>query len=159
MTKDKDIDMVDLLGKAAESMDDPDTATTSVGLTGTGAVFAPVSMTSLSANRSTGVAPLDVTFGVTPSGGSGTYTYSWDFESDGAADSTAQNPAHTYSAAGSYTATVTVTDAGDAGNSTTGQLTVNALEATAATIAALNTTSSTRRIKSRDTVARPLWKR
>ncbi len=103
--------------------DDPDTPSASIGLSGKG--WGPVTITGLSATPSAGVVPLDVTFGVTPSGGSGTYTYSWDFENDGTADSTVQNPAHAYSAAGSYTATVTVTDAGDAGNFTTGQLTVN----------------------------------
>jgi PKD repeat protein len=36
--------------------------------------------------------------------------YSWDFESDGTIDSVAENPNHTYAAAGTYRVTLTVTE-------------------------------------------------
>ncbi len=61
------------------------------------------------ANPATGIAPLTVAFNATPSGGLGTYTYSWNF-GDGSPLNATRNPSHTYPAAGSYTATVTVSD-------------------------------------------------
>jgi PKD repeat protein len=67
----------------------------------------PLSVTA-SANVTTGTAPLAVQFRATARGGTSPYTYAWTF-GDGASSS-AQNPTHTYSAAGSYTATVSVTD-------------------------------------------------
>jgi PKD repeat protein len=64
------------------------------------------------ANATSGVAPLAVTFTSTSTGAiSG---YSWNF-GDGTS-STAQNPAHSYSAAGTYTVSLTVT--GSAGSNT-----------------------------------------
>jgi len=50
-----------------------------------------------------------VAFTGTPSGGSTPYTYAWAF-GDGTS-STAQSPSHTYAAAGTYSAILTVTDA------------------------------------------------
>ena len=62
-----------------------------------------------SADPSSGIAPLAVSFTATPAGGnSAAYTYALDF-GDGAT-STARNPGHTYTSAGTYTATVTVAD-------------------------------------------------
>ncbi len=63
------------------------------------------------ANPTSGDAPLAVTFTDASSGDIG--DWSWDF-GDGAS-STAQNPSHTYTAAGMYTASLTVTrsDGGD----------------------------------------------
>ncbi len=57
----------------------------------------------------TGNAPLTVSFTGSAQGGTAPYTYSWNF-GDGSAASTAQNPSHTYSAAGTFNATLTVTD-------------------------------------------------
>jgi len=57
----------------------------------------------------TGNAPLNVSFTGSAQGGTAPYTYSWNF-GDGSAASTAQNPSHTYTAAGTYNATLTVTD-------------------------------------------------
>ena len=56
-----------------------------------------------------GTRPLAVSFTSTPSGGTSPYTYSWSF-GDGSTAATTQNPSHTYTTAGSYTAKVTVTD-------------------------------------------------
>ena len=60
-----------------------------------------------SASPSSGTAPLTVNFtaSATPSGCSGTPSFSWTFGDGGT--STAQNPSHAYAAAGSYTWTMT----------------------------------------------------
>jgi PKD repeat protein len=57
----------------------------------------------------TGNAPLPVSFTGSATGGTAPYSYSWNF-GDGSAASTAQNPSHTYNSAGTFTATLTVTD-------------------------------------------------
>ena len=49
----------------------------------------------------------DLTVTSTPGGVTG---WAWDFDSNGSVDSTAQNPAFTYTASGTYTVTLTVTD-------------------------------------------------
>ncbi len=63
---------------------------------------------SVQVNPSTGTAPVTVTFYSTVSGGTPGYTYAWTF-GDGGSDTSA-NPSHTYTTAGTYTATVVVTD-------------------------------------------------
>jgi PKD repeat protein len=55
-----------------------------------------------------GNAELEVDFTVTVTGGSGSFTYLWDF--DDGATSTAQNPTHTFTDPGVYEVTITVTD-------------------------------------------------
>ena len=64
---------------------------------------------SASANPTSGQTPLTVAFTGTGTGGTPPYAYSWNF-ADGSATSTAQNPSHTYNTAGTYTATLTITD-------------------------------------------------
>ena len=66
-----------------------------------------------SADQTSGTAPLAVAFSAanTTPGGRGPVTYAWDFTSDNAPDSTAQNPTFTYAQAGNYTARLIVTDA------------------------------------------------
>jgi PKD repeat protein len=71
----------------------------------------------------TGNAPLTVNFTGSATGGTAPYTYSWNF-GDGAT-STAQNPSHTYASAGTYTATLTVTDSASPANTATSQVTTN----------------------------------
>ena len=61
-----------------------------------------------SANPTSGAAPLAVDFSSTPSGGSGGYAYAWTFGDGGTSSS--QNPAHTYTTAGTFTARLNVTD-------------------------------------------------
>jgi len=77
--------------------------------TGTVKVNDPIAFDEITVDPKTGLAPQEVAFGVTASGGSGEYIYSWNF-GDGSATSTQRNPAHTYTTGGTYTATVTVTD-------------------------------------------------
>ena len=60
------------------------------------------------ATPSTGTAPLDVRFTDTSNGT--VDSWAWDFDNDGTVDSTEQNPTHTYTAAGTYTAKLTVTN-------------------------------------------------
>lgn len=43
-------------------------------------------------------------------GGTGEYTYQWDFDNNGTTDSTEENPTHSYSAVGTYTVKLTVND-------------------------------------------------
>ena len=72
----------------------------------------------------TGTAPLNVQF---TSQSTGTITsYAWDFNNDGTVDSTVQNPAYTYNAAGTYTVKLTVTGPGGSNSLTrTNYITVN----------------------------------
>ncbi|MCK9331128.1 MAG: DUF3344 domain-containing protein, partial [Candidatus Cloacimonetes bacterium] len=78
----------------------------SVRYKGTGPA-APVAQ--FSANTTSGEAPLTVRF---TDESTGTPTaWAWDFENDGSIDSSDQNPAYTYSTAGTYTVNLTVTNA------------------------------------------------
>ena len=72
-----------------------------------------------------GQIPLAVNFTGTATGGTPAYHYSWNF-GDGSAVSTAQNPSHTYSTVGTYTATLTVTDSASPANSATSTVAVTA---------------------------------
>ena len=66
-----------------------------------------------SGNPTSGTAPLTVQFTGSASSDQDpgdTLTYAWDFSSDGTIDSTLANPSFTYPAAGSFTATLRVTD-------------------------------------------------
>ena len=67
---------------------------------------APVA--NFTANRTSGKAPLDVQF--TDASTGNVSSYSWDFDNDGTVDSTEQNPIYTYSAAGTYTVNLTVSN-------------------------------------------------
>ncbi|RMG17040.1 MAG: PKD domain-containing protein [Deltaproteobacteria bacterium] len=72
---------------------------------------------SASATPAKGIAPLQVAFTATASGGDPPLTFAWTF-GDGESD-TQQNPVHTYVAAGVYTAEVSVADAnGDVARAT-----------------------------------------
>jgi PKD repeat protein len=77
------------------------------------------------ATPTTGAAPLTVNFNGTgstdPDGD--LLSYAWDLNGDGANDSTAAQPTYTYTASGSYTATLRVTDPG--GLSGTATVTIN----------------------------------
>lgn len=60
-------------------------------------------------NTTSGMAPLTVQF--TDESTNSPSSWAWDFNNDGTVDSTAQNPTQTYSAAGTYTVKLTVTNA------------------------------------------------
>ncbi len=68
----------------------------------------PTLQVACSANPTSAVAPLDVSFSTTVSGGLEPYEYSWTF-GDGST-STYANPMHTYASAGTFAVTVVVTD-------------------------------------------------
>ncbi len=81
----------------------------------------------MAADVTNGLEPLAVQFRDASAGE--VTAWAWDFESDGVIDSTEQNPAHTYTSAGSYTVSLTV--GGPEGTDTTirpGFLTVEPLE-------------------------------
>jgi PKD repeat protein len=76
------------------------------------------------ATPTSGTAPLVVNFTDTstntPTG------WAWDFDNNGTTDSTAQNPQHSYAAAGTYSVTLTATNgAGSDGETRTGYIVVN----------------------------------
>ncbi len=68
----------------------------------------PLSAT-IGVTPTSGVAPLNVQFSAIVSGGTPPYSYAWNFGDGGS--STVPAPIHTYSAAGTYPVTLTVTDA------------------------------------------------
>ena len=72
-------------------------------------VVSPIAL-SITATPTSGQAPLTVQFTLAAAGKS-PLSYSWDFNWDKKPDSTLQNPTFTYTAAGDYKTTVTVTDA------------------------------------------------
>jgi hypothetical protein len=80
------------------------------GSLGTNEIINPKTLhiSHLSASPSFGSAPLEVSFDITASGGSGNYTYLWDF-GDGST-SERQSPLHTFTSEGTYKVTVTVAD-------------------------------------------------
>ncbi len=104
---------------------DVNNSSISIPLTGTATEFDPVQITSLSVDNSNGLTPLPVNFTLGVTGGSGNYSYSWDFGDSSTVDTTI-NPSHSYTTAGSYTVTVTLTDTADSANTTSGQLVVHA---------------------------------
>jgi PKD repeat protein len=95
-----------------------------------------------SGSPSTGNAPLTVNFTGSASGGTAPYGYNWNF-GDGSATSTAQNPSHVYNTAGTYTATLTVTDSSAPVKTATASVTstVNAVGNPLAATASANPTS------------------
>jgi len=80
------------------------TATSNVAIT-----VWPLPIATAQAQPSSGCSPLSVSFTGSASGGTPGYTYSWNF-GDGSAPIAAQNPVHTYSTPGDYSAVLTVTD-------------------------------------------------
>jgi len=98
-------------------------ATASV-TTNVNAVGNPLQATAAAVPTS-GQIPVNVAFTGTATGGTPPYSYSWNF-GDGSATSTAQNPSHTYTAAGTYKATLTVTDSASPVHTATSSVTVTA---------------------------------
>ena len=91
--------MVTLAPGAAYQAGSPDSATVTIHATPAGATA------SFTANPTSGQAPLTVQFTDTSTGSP--TNWDWNF-GDGTAHGTAQNPSHTYTSAGSFTATLTV---------------------------------------------------
>ena len=74
----------------------------------------PAPVADFTADQTSGTAPLQVQF-TDLSAGDGISAWAWDFNNDGSIDSTEQNPAYTYSAAGTYSVKLTVTGTGGNG--------------------------------------------
>lgn len=70
-------------------------------------VYEPLSV-SIEADKDSGSVPLEVSFTSDVSGGSGEYTFAWDFDDGGS--STLQNPTHTFASQGTFTVTLVVHD-------------------------------------------------
>jgi len=68
----------------------------------------PEASATVTGDPGTGSVPLDVQFNGAVTGGCPGYTYQWDFGDGVTSDQ--QNPRHTYTKEGTYTATMTVTD-------------------------------------------------
>jgi PKD repeat protein len=80
----------------------------------TGIALSPAPLSaSATAAPASGPSPLAVAFQGVPSGGVPPYTFDWDF-GDGSPHSSQQNPTHTYTLGGDYTAVLKVTDSGGA---------------------------------------------
>ncbi|WP_433347573.1 ThuA domain-containing protein [Microtetraspora malaysiensis] len=84
-----------------------------VDFIGTGATANQRPKVTVSANPTSGTAPLKVDFtaSATDPDGDTPLTYKWDFGVNGAPQPTTANASYTYAAPGTYTAAVTVTDA------------------------------------------------
>ena len=76
-------------------------------------VITPPPVAEFSANVTDGVTPLCVQF--TDSSGNDPTDWEWDF-GDGTSNSTSQNPVHVYESAGTYTVTLTASNAGGSGS-------------------------------------------
>lgn len=84
-----------------------------------------------SANPTSGVIPLTVSFKAVPIGGKAPYSFQWNF-GDGTPISSERTPTHNFTSAGTYTITITVTDSAAATTSDT--MTIKATPATPVTI-------------------------
>ena len=103
------------------------------------------------ATPTTGTAPLEVAFHCDGAGGDAPLQYVWDF-GDGT-QSTLQNPSHTYTAAGSFTAMCEVKDAnGDSANASVTITADAAMHSPKAQIDVLNTTKPTCAVTGQTTV-------
>ena len=71
----------------------------------------PAPVASFTATPTSGTAPLTVQFTDT-STGTGITSWAWDFNHDSVIDSNVQNPAYSYTTAGTYSVSLTVTNAG-----------------------------------------------
>ncbi len=70
----------------------------------------PALLAGFAVDKITVIVGENVTFTNTSDGGAPPRSYEWDFDGNGSWDSTAQSPAHTYSAAGTYTVVLRVSD-------------------------------------------------
>jgi len=69
----------------------------------------PISNLVITANPESGEAPLEVDFGAIIYGGTAPFIYQWDFDNDGAIDSTHDSPTHIFADSGIHIVCLTVT--------------------------------------------------
>jgi PKD repeat protein len=98
---------------------DPDEGLLSVSLTGKGVTGSTSLVVDFIASITSGPAPLSVNFTNNSSGVNLPLSYAWDFNNDGIIDSSDENPSIIYSDEGTYSVSLTVTDALGASNSLT----------------------------------------
>ena len=111
-------------------------------ITVTAAPVVPVApVAAFSTDKPSGYVPLTVQFTDT-STGTAPLTYAWDFDNNGVTDSTLQNPTYTYTAAGTYTANLTVSNTAGS-NSVTHVITVTAAPVAPIALFSTNVTSGT----------------
>ncbi len=70
------------------------------------------------------VAPVTFEFKADVTGGTGTYTYSWDLDDEGSEEGNKQTISHTFDEAGGYNVSLTVTDSGGQRGSDSTEITV-----------------------------------
>jgi PKD repeat protein len=98
---------------------DPDEAEVSVVLSGTGLTTAIPPAADFSGTPTSGPAPLSVSFTNTSSGDNLPLSHEWDFNNDGTIDSTEEHPSVAYESEGTYSVSLTVTDAEGLSNTLT----------------------------------------
>jgi len=102
-------------------------------------VSIPAPVADFSADKTSGDAPLAVTF-TDLSTGDGISAWAWDFDNDGNVDSTEQNPEYTYATAGTYSVKLVTTGTGGDGEATKTDYIVVTKAATPAPIAGFSGT-------------------
>jgi PKD repeat protein len=78
----------------------------------------------ISSNDTEAIAPATFEFEADVGGGTGPYTYSWDFDDESSEESGEQTVSHTFEEAGSYDVSLTVTDSGGQSASDSVEITV-----------------------------------
>jgi PKD repeat protein len=105
------VDAVTYAGNFTIQSNDPDEGSVSVSLTGTGLSDSTAPVADFTASPTSGPAPLTVGFINNSSGVNLPLSNAWDFNNDGIIDSTDENPSVIYSDEGTYSVSLTVTDA------------------------------------------------
>ncbi len=126
--------------QVADSSSPPESGSSSVSISASAPAPAPLVVSAV-AQPTSGTAPLAVSFTSLASGGTPPYTFAWAFGDGGQA--TVENPSHTYQVAGTYNATVAVTDSSGATRSATIPVTVYAPAPPLSASAAASATSGT----------------
>jgi len=87
----------------------------------------PVYIQGFNASKYLGIGPLLVDFTLTAGGGSGNYSYEWDFGQG--ASSTESSPSHLFEAAGVYPVSVKITDVNNSNNFAVGYIEIRVISA------------------------------